>query len=66
MRPSARPGPSEKRAAALDAGQHVIAVHGVAHRVAADEEIAVQIFSRRIRHDEAVTVAMRDQRRLPR
>ena len=36
-------------------------MHGVAHRVAPDEEISLQIFSRRIRHDEAVTVAMRDE-----
>jgi hypothetical protein len=46
-------------AAALDAGQNVIAVHCVAQSVAADEQIAVQVFSRRIRHYETVTVSMR-------
>ncbi len=48
-------------AAALDARQDLIAVHGVAQSVAPDEQIAVQVFARRIRHDEAVTVSMRYQ-----
>ena len=58
---AAWPSPVAKALAALDARKDVIAVHGVADRVAPDEKIAVQIFSRRIRHDEAITVAMRDE-----
>jgi hypothetical protein len=48
-------------AAAFNTRQDVISVHGVAQTVATDEEVAVQIFARRIRHDEAVTVSMRHQ-----
>src|SRR5882762_10950368 len=50
-----------KAVAALDARKDVIAVHRVAHCVATDEQVAVHVFTRRIGHDEAVTVAMRDQ-----
>jgi len=53
--------PVAKAFAALDTRKDVISVHGVAYRIATDEKIAVQIFSRRIWHDEAVTVAMRDE-----
>src|SRR5258708_28117007 len=48
-------------AATFDARKDVSAVHGVAHRIASDEEVSVQIFSRRIRHNKAVTIAMRYQ-----
>ena len=58
---AAWPGPVAKALAALDAREHVIAVHRVADCIAPDEKIAVQIFSRRIRHDETVTIAVRDE-----
>ncbi len=48
-------------AAALNARQDVIPMHGVAQGIAADEKIAVQILSWRIGHDEPVTVAMRHE-----
>src|SRR5579863_1357900 len=40
--------PVAKSLAMLDAREHMIAVHGVADRIAPDEKIALQIFSRRI------------------
>ncbi len=59
---SLRPASSiRESAAAFNAGEDMVSVHGVAHRVAPDEEISIQIFSRRIRHDEPITVAMRNQ-----
>jgi hypothetical protein len=39
----------------------MIAVHGVADGIAPDEKIALQILSRRIRYNETVSVAMRDE-----
>jgi hypothetical protein len=50
-----------KSFAMLDAGQNMIAMHGIANRITSNKQITFQIFSRRIRHNEAVTVAMRDQ-----
>ncbi len=48
------------RAAALDAGQHSIAVHRVAKIVATDEEIAVNARNRMFRDEKTVAVAVRD------
>jgi len=56
-----RPSPIAKPLAALHAREHMIAVHGVANSVAPDEKIALQIFSRRVRHDEAIPVTVRDE-----
>ena len=50
-----------KAVAALDARQHMISVHGIAQGVAADEQVAIQIFSRRIGNNETIPVAMRHQ-----
>ena len=62
MRPSARPvPPAANRARAHSMRPHVVAVHGVADLIGRDEEVAVDIRARRVRHDEAITVAMRDQ-----
>ncbi len=47
-------------AAAGDAGEDFVAVHGVADAVAADEEIAFNAWNRLVGHDEAVAVAMGD------
>src|ERR1700686_950958 len=58
---AAWPSSVAKALAVRDVRKDVIAVHGVTDRVATDEKVSLQIFSRRIRHDEAVTVAMRDE-----
>src|SRR5690242_10702379 len=47
--------------AALYASDDAVAVHCIAHLIGRYEEIAVKVFSRRIRHHEAVSVAMRHQ-----
>jgi hypothetical protein len=44
-----------------DLGQNVIAVHGVSNSVARDENIAVELRHRRIRHDEPVAVVVLNQ-----
>jgi hypothetical protein len=48
-------------AEALNLRQNVIAVHRVSDAVAWDENIAVELRHRRIRHDEAVAVVMKNQ-----
>ena len=48
-------------AAANDARQYAVAVHGVVHVVASDEEIAFDTRDGLVRNDEAVAVAMRNQ-----
>ena len=55
-------GPIGKAFAPLNASEHMIPVHGVTDGIAPNEQITVQIFAGRIRHDEAVSIAMRDQR----
>ncbi len=47
-------------AAAGDACEDFVAVHGVADAVAADEEIAFDAGNRFVGHDEAVAIAMGD------
>ena len=49
-------------AAANNAREDAIAVHGVAHIVAADEEIAVDAGNGLVGHNEAVAIAMGDRR----
>ncbi len=46
------------RAAAGDAGEHVVAVHGVFERIAADEEVAFHSLHRVIWNKKGVAVAM--------
>ena len=47
-------------AAAGDAREDLVAVHGVADAVAADEEVAFDAWDRFVRNDETVAVAMGD------
>jgi len=46
---------------ALNLCEDVIAVHGVLNGVAGDEDIAVKLGHGGVRHDEAVTVVVKDQ-----
>jgi hypothetical protein len=48
------------RAAAFDAREDAIAVHGVAHAVAADEEVAFDARNRLVGDEKAVAIAMGD------
>src|SRR5690242_2921070 len=47
--------------AALDASDDAIAVHRIAHLIRRYKKIAVEIFSRRIGHDKAISIAMSHQ-----
>ncbi len=48
-------------AAAFDAGENFVAVHGVAQAIAPDEEVAFDTWDRRVRNQKTVAVAMCDQ-----
>ncbi len=47
-------------AAAFDARQHAIAMHGIAQIVATDEEVSLHARNRRIGHQKGVAIAMRN------
>ena len=47
--------------AALDARDHLVAVHGVAQLVGRDKKIAFKILPGRFRNDKTVTIAMRNE-----
>ena len=63
MRPFGAPRTAaiSKAFAMLDAGEHMVAMHRVPNRIAPDKQVAFQIFSRRIRHNKTVPVAMRHE-----
>src|SRR5712692_463589 len=56
-----RPLRAGDAAHALDLCHHLLAVHGVLDGVAWDENIAVEVRHRGIRHDEAIAVVVKDQ-----
>src|SRR5215469_14713187 len=44
----------------FDARQHAVAIHRVSHAIAPDEKVAFHARNRRVRHQEAVPIAVRD------
>src|SRR5437899_1774806 len=56
-----RPLRAGDAAQTLDLCQNVVAVHGVLDGVAGDENVAVEVRHRGIRHDEAIAVVVKDQ-----
>jgi len=52
---------SGKSAKASDSGDDRIAVHGVFDIIARNEDVAIDVGQRNIRHDEAVAILMKDE-----